>query len=476
MPAAFLSEDSIDHSLASVRAPNPISAPAVTPHATTRVVRGVPVVFWIGWGLCLLVSALVCRSLYADGAYAVLELLRAPGHYIDYDAHRSFASYVTQTPVLIGQWLGVAQVAAYAALYTAGVHALPAMLFLTALSLAVRTPMLFAATGAAIVIFGFGANFINTEANLFLALAWLAAVILVLPGRRPVLRGFVLPSLAFLSLRIYEGMLLVGPVLATAAYIASRETDDAHERIGLTFAAPCFLLAALIGFSSLVAPRDPGNAAGFMAIAFRYLSNPQVFVLGAALCSLAAITPIPARARLALTAASGAFAAVFVWQMIRTQGYYAYGLYYYNRVFLVCLLPLAIAALLGVQRVRPAWLAQPLAYGAGIAIVIPFAAVVAVDLAGSARWLTYERSFCEMLEQPPSASPVEQLKRTGAVTGWGWTHPALSILLREHGSLAMVHNDPGLWQPFDPDVPIALTYRGACENRLLANMPLSKSR
>ena len=185
---------------------------------------------------------------------------------------------------------------------------------------------------------------------------------------------------------------------------------------------------------------------------------------------------IPARARLALTAASGAFAAVFMWQMIRTQGYYAYGLYYYNRSFLVCLLPLAIAALLGVQRVRPAWLAQPLAYGAGIAIVIPFAAVVAVDLMGSARWLTYERSFCEMLAQPPPASPIEQLKRTGAVTGWGWTHPALSILLREHGSLAMVHNDPGLWQPFDPDVPIALTYRGACENRLLANMPLSKPR
>ena len=162
MPAAFLSEDSIDHSLASVRATNPISAPAVTSHATTRAVRGVPVVFWIGWGLCLLVSALVCRSLYADGAYAVLELLRAPGHYIDYDAHRSFASYVTQTPVLIGQWLGVEQVAVYAALYAAGVYALPAVLFLTALSLAMRTPVLFAATAAAIVIFGFGANFINT--------------------------------------------------------------------------------------------------------------------------------------------------------------------------------------------------------------------------------------------------------------------------------------------------------------------------
>jgi hypothetical protein len=475
MPAASQSEDPIDHSLATVRASNPVSAPATTSRAT-RVVRGIPVAFWIGWGLCLLISALVCRSLYADGAYAVLELLRAPGHYIDYDAHRSFASYATQTPVLIGQWLGVEQVAIYAALYTAGVHALPAALFLTALALAVRTPMLFAVTGAAIVIFGFGANFINTEANVFLALAWLAAVILVLPGRRPVLRGFLLPSLAFLSLRVYEGMLLVGPVLAIAAYVSSRKTDDAHERIGLTFAAPCFLLSALIGFSSLIAPRDPGNAAGFVVIAFRYLSNPQVFALGAALCSLAAIAPIPARARLALTVASAAFAGAFVWQMIRIDGYYAYGLYYYNRSFLVCLLPLAITALFTVHRLRPAWLGQALPDGAGIAIVIPFAAVVAVDLMGSARWLAYERSFCKILEQPPPANGIEQLKQSGAVTGWGWTHPALSILLRERGSTAIVHNDAAPWQPFDPDVPIALAYHGACENRLLANMRLAKAR
>jgi hypothetical protein len=416
----------------------------------------------------------VCRSLYADGAYAVLELLRAPGHYIDYDVHRSFASYVTQTPVLAGQWLGFEQVAVYAALYTAGVHALPAVLLLTALTLAVDTPPLFAATAAAIVIFGFGANFINTEANLFLAVAWLVAVILVLPGPRPVLRGFLLPSLALLSLRIYEGMLLVGPVLAIAAYVLSRETDDPHERIGLTFAAPCFLLAAFIGFASLIAPRDPANAAGFVVIAFRYLSNPQMFVLGAVVCSLAATVVIPVRARLALTAASAALAAAFVSQMIRTDGYYAYGLYYYNRSFLVCLLPLAIAGLFGVRRLRPTWLTKALPSGAGIAMVIPFAAVVAVDLMGSARWLAYERSFCKILQQPPSADAVDQLKQTGAVTGWGWTHPALSILLRVRGSTAIVHNDHGAWEPFDPDVPMALAYRGACESPLLANVQRAK--
>jgi len=440
------------------------------------VVRGIRIIFWFGWGVCLLISALVCRSLYADGAYAVLELLRAPGRYIDYDAHRSFASYLTQTPVLIGQWLGVDQVPGYAALYTAGVHAFPALLFLTALSLAVCTPMLFVLTAGAIVIFGFGANFINTEANLFMALAWLAAVILVLPERRPVLRGFVLPSLAFLSLRVYEGMLFVGPVLAAAAYISSRDTDDPHERIGLTFAAPCFLLSALIGFSSVVAPRDPGNAAGFVAAGARYLSNPQVFVLAATLCSLVAATPMHRRTRLVWMAASVALAAVFTWQMIGAEGYFAYGLYYYNRAFLVCLLPLAIAVLFTVHRLRAAWLTQPLPKGAGIAIVIPFAAVVVVDLIGSARWLTYERSFCRALEQAPSAHAVEQLKQTGAVTGWGWTHPALSILLRERGSAAIVQNDPGLWQPFDPAVPITLTYRGACENRLLAHTQVANPR
>jgi hypothetical protein len=45
----------------------------------------------------------------------------------------------------------------------------------------------------------------------------------------------------------------------------------------------------------------------------------------------------------------------------------------------------------------------------------------------------------------------------------------MSILLRERESSAIVHNDPGQWRPFDPDVKITLHRRGVCESRLFGH-------
>src|SRR6185437_11832417 len=98
--------------------------------------------------------------------------------------HRSFASFITQTPILVGERFGVKNVSAYAALYSVGIQLLPAVLFLTALSLSRAFSWLFVATAAAIAVFGFGMNFVNSEANLLLPLAWLSAVLLILPGPR----------------------------------------------------------------------------------------------------------------------------------------------------------------------------------------------------------------------------------------------------------------------------------------------------
>ena len=429
--------------------------------------RAVLVVFWAGWLMCLILAAVVCRSLYGDGGYVVLGQLGGGLHYIDYDAHRSFASYITQTPVLLGQRLGAERVPTYAALYMAGVYLVPALLLLTALSLARKLPGLFAATAAAIVIFGFGANFVNTEAHLFLGLAWLAAVLLALPRPHPSLRGFALPMIAFVLLRVYEGMLLVGPVLAVGAFLVSREREGTQEQVGLTIAALLFTLGTFIGFSSFVAPRDPGNASSFLTSAFAYLKNPQAFELLAVACSLAATAVSKAYSRASLIIAAAALSVVFLWMMLGQEGYYAYTLYYHNRTFLVFLLPFAVGALLLIRRYRPARLERSLSAAGAMAMIVPFVAVVSADLVGSARWLHYMRDFCDVLDHPATASTgINQLKRNGAVTGWAWTHPTMSILLREPGNSAVVLDDPGQWQPFDPRTPMQLKYRGACADPL----------
>jgi len=153
--------------------------------------------------------------------------------------------------------------------------------YVVALALARDVPRLFAATALALAVFGFGANFTNSEGNLFLGLAWLAGVLLALPGRRRFARGIILPALAFVLLRVYEGMLLAGPVLAAWAYAKAVRTDDVDEKIGLVLATLAFAVGCLIGFSSYVAPRDPVNAAAFAAALFAYWRNPQMWLLGA---------------------------------------------------------------------------------------------------------------------------------------------------------------------------------------------------
>jgi hypothetical protein len=84
--------------------------------------------------------------------------------------------------------------------------------------------------------------------------------------------------------------------------------------------------------------------------------------------------------------------------------------------------------------------------------------------------MSYMRTFCNVLDDPVTASrDIDRLRQSGTVMGTPWIHPALSVLLRPQGSQAMVQNDAGQFEPFDPSRPMKLPYRGACENRRFAN-------
>jgi hypothetical protein len=431
-----------------------------------RVRAWLLVAFGVGTLACIGLACIVCRSLYADGGYVVLGLLNKPMHYNDYDFHRSFASFIGQTPVFLGQRLGLVNISAYGGIYTFAVDGLPLLAYVAALVLARNIPRLFAASALALALFGFGANFTNSEGNLFLGLAWLAGVLLALPGRRHVARGIVLPALAFVLLRIYEGMLLAGPVLAAWAYMKAVRTDSVDEKIGLVLATLMFAIACLIGFSGYVAPRDPGNAANFASAFFAYLRNPQWWLLLATGCVVAVMLLASRVLALGAAVASIVLAAIFVGGMLGLRGYGAYRVYYDNRSFLVLLLPLALVGLATADLFGNRWLERSVAPARLLALLVPLVAVFAIDVLGSARWFAYVNTFCDVLAEPETASTgVARLRASGAMTGWGWTHPTLSILLRRSGTSTIVRDEPGNWQPFDP-AEIELTgYRGVCENR-----------
>lgn len=416
------------------------------------------------WLLALLYSALSGRVMYADGAYYVMVHLQSFHRFDDYDLNRSFASYISQAPILLGQKLGFDRVATFAALYSVGAIAIPALAMMAALVLSRRQPWLFALVGCACIVFGFGLNYINSEANLLFGLVLLCMAILGLDHPAPFLRGFVLPLLAVAMLRIYEGMLLAGPVLCLWALAAAPRVNDERSRVGLTVSAVLFAIGTAIGFGGWLAPRDPANAQGFAASALRFVQNPQLWLLVAAVAVIPAIVLPSRRIMVACAAASAAAGAAFLWALDDITGYFGYAIYYDNRAFLAMSLPVFAAVGLVAWWRRPRWAEGAMTHGYGV-VLVPLLFAVAGDMMGTRQWNRYMSEFCTVLNQPDMkpAERLESLKATGVVTGWSWTHPTMSVLLRHRGSDAIVANQPG--QRFEPDVQGAARagYRGFCE-------------
>ncbi len=437
------------------------------------MIRGSRWVPWAAagaWGAALACSTVAARVLYGDGAYYVLLNMIKPHRFNDYDFQRTFASIISQAPVLFGQRLGLDSVAAYAALYSFGIFVIPAAMMVVALFLARRQPLLFAGEALAILIYGFGTNFINTEANLLFGFVWLSVAILALDGPAPVMRSLLLPALGIALLRMYEGMLLVGPVLALWTIVATARSESHQERIGLVISALLFLLGAVIGLGGFLSPRDPANASSFLSSAFAYLGNPHVFLLLSGLAAVPAILAAGRRLRIACTVASALLGAAFVASIVGLDGYYAFSVYYRNRSFMALFLPVFVGALLAVYWRRPAWLAPSADDSAYWVILVPLAFAVTGDAVGTYRWNQYVHAFCGVLDG--NASPLERVQRlrqSGARTAWAWTHPTMSVLLRDRGSRAMVANEPGAsgWQPFEPASAPSIPYRGVCQAPLL---------
>jgi hypothetical protein len=439
------------------------------------MMRGWRLVFLVAalaWSGALVYSMLVARILYADGGAALLGQLIDPLQFKDYGEQRSFAGYIVQAPVVLGQLADLQSVASYAALYALGMFGVTAAAMLAALFLSRRQPLLFAANALAVVVFGFGVNFINSEANLLFGFVWLSMTILALDRPAPKLRGWLLPALAFALLRVYEGMMLVGPILAVWAFVAITREANKAQRVGLALASVLFFAAAAIGFAGVLSPQDPANAAGFVASTTTYFQAPQRFLLLSSLAAVWAIFDRRQWARIAAAIACAAFGLAFLWAIVRVQGYYAYIFYYRNRGFLVLSLPVFAVAIAAIAQWRPRWLAAASA-GPTAILLVPIVCAVAGDLLGSFRWHEYTQAFCLVLRLDATpAERLERLKRSSVMTGWGWTHPVLSILLRERGSDAMVANDPGgRMKPFPMEDPPRITELGLCQASPLGSAP-----
>lgn len=421
---------------------------------------------FLGWAVVLLFSLMSGRVMYGDGAF-FLHTLLLKSKFELYDPQRSFASLITQAPVLLGIRVHFNGIAIYALLYQIGNFIFPALLMCGGLYIVKTQRIALAVFMVAIIIYGFGINFINTEANILFGLVWLSVAIMVSDKAPRVLHGVLLPVLAFSLLRAYEGMFMVGPVLAIWAFVAANRSEDPYKRIGLMLSGYLFLLGSVMGFGGVLAPRDPSNAANFINDVFSFLWLPHVFLL---LSSIASITYIFVSNRLVRVVSVFcifAFGSIYLWQMLNINGYYGFAELFRNRAFMIVALPVVVGFLFLIYWIRPKLLLEK-TNGAAMILLVPFAYALIADMQVTRQWSAYTEKFCEVLHAniSPQDSIDALISDEAMVMGWTWTHPTLSILLRDQGSPAYVANQQGAtqWEPYSGVAP-ALPYKGFCQSR-----------
>jgi hypothetical protein len=201
-----------------------------------------------------------------------------------------------------------------------------------------------------------------------------------------------------------------------------------------------------------------------------FFEGPHAYLLLSAIAATVGSVLSSARARLLCALVTSGLGGVFLFRLAGLEGFYAYSFYYGNRSFLVLALAAFVCLLFLVWWRWPATLSENRRVSALPLVLIPMVFAVAGDLLGTYRWNHYVGAFCRVLGGKESPERrLERLKASGALTAWGWTHPTMSVLLRDRGSQAMVVNEANAfsWQPFSPSNPLEITSLGLCQAPLL---------
>ena len=164
------------------------------------------------WALALWHSW-TSRGLFVDGANFLVHIVRLEAFFDFYDP-RYYAMVVGQIPVVTAVMLGNTDLHLLARLLSLGLFGLPTLFYTFALRQAKDDPILLAIVIAAIgLVFMTTSFFIVGEYNTLYAVVILMGVRLAIAERLAVADGVVLALLALFSIRIYETMIYLGPLL-----------------------------------------------------------------------------------------------------------------------------------------------------------------------------------------------------------------------------------------------------------------------
>lgn len=421
---------------------------------------------WAGcaFGLSVLLALLSLRCLYADGAYELIEVLKAGG-FAEIVKTRVCAEFVNQFPVVLALKLGVTNLHALELAFGLGCFLPWPISLMMCHWLAPRHFWL--------VMLGCAAGFINAgflavgESNIAHAFFWpvLFAILFARP-LKPLAAAVLLVS-ALILLFSYESLLFLGPPLAVlAAWRAWRSQEPPWARLVLAGSALLLVLAAKIALHGVRYPESPNNLGAFkhgMSQLWLNPTWPMVWTiiwlgLAATVClSGKGFTTRHFRLEQALFAW-----AIVVWAMgpiLHPESTGAERQHAYRSLQLF--VPFGLLVVAWCLSIRPTWFAARQSQLVGFSASLLLAQSLWL-LALTWQWHGFVglwRGVLASHQGPVSLADtpfaVASLRGQTLNFEWNWANPCLSILLSpgpQVQSMILSGTKPP-WQPFDPCNP-----------------------
>ncbi len=212
------------------------------------VCRGVILLLWA----LAIHNTLACRALFWDGASFFVNLLDH-GWFHDFYTARAHVDWVTQAPVLLLAKWGVRDTRLLAMTYSAALFVLPTAFYHLALMRVRHDPVLLAAVLAVVAAIYLPTSFfIVGEYNVAFACVTATMAVAVTTDGRSRADAALLLFFGILSLRSYEAMVYLGPLVAAAILSSAGRNDDMVARLLSVIAALAFIGSAVVSAVTIV--------------------------------------------------------------------------------------------------------------------------------------------------------------------------------------------------------------------------------
>jgi len=409
-------------------------------------------------------SVLAGKLLFSDGPYHAFKVMARQDYWL-YDRARAVAHAISQTPPVVAMKLGERNVIALVYLHTIGLIVPPAILWMSALALHLRSPLFW------VLLLGFSVTHLTSgfcslgEYNMAYAFAALCVAVMLRPTMGWLAAGALLASALALT-RCFEATVFLGPVLAVVAIarlVIRGRAAGWGERIALTLSVPLFAAGAAIAARSILHPRDPGNLSNALSISWMLESGHVAYVLLMLGMVIASRNSPPRWQRTALVAGLLSSMAFVMLPSLWSSAIMSYSSRTLSGALMCVVIVLAVAearhtsSVTGVRR-EGGWPEGGAARFRALPILsaMLFVALLVPAFVQTWKFGVWLKRYETIALAQSSWVPIDETgagDEGGYCSGfaWAWTNPSLSIVLRADSSGGLLNrSDHTGWQPFDP--------------------------